>query len=138
MPSRATELNSKMKKQYIQKMAELVQRTLKGKIIELRISSGVPKGINFADSIQIKWVNYFTAMVGTELLYALNIEEGRLPGSAVPIEPLIKWCKYKLGLSDKKAIQTAWAIENKIRKEGIKGRHVFRLTVEDIQAGRAT
>ena len=50
--------------------------------------------------------------------YADFVEYGREPGSRPPYEPIYDWCKRKLGLSDEEAKKVAFAICNKIEKEG--------------------
>jgi len=126
--------SARTRKQFAQTHAELVQRALKRKIKELNISDSG----DFLDSIKISWKDYFTPVVGSDLVYAHNIEEGRLAGTHVPIEPLVKWVRHKKhpGIDEKEATKIAYAIENKIYREGIKGRHVMRLVLEDIEAGR--
>jgi hypothetical protein len=51
--------------------------------------------------------------------YASYVEDGRDPGSMPPIEPLIKWARRKLGLSEKEAKKAAWAIAKAIEARGI-------------------
>jgi len=51
--------------------------------------------------------------------YAENIEYGRLAGTMPPVEPLKKWARRKLGLSEKEANGVAWAIAKTIQKRGI-------------------
>ena len=50
--------------------------------------------------------------------YADFVEYGREAGSPPPFEPIYDWCKRKLGLKDDEAKNVAWAIVNKIGKEG--------------------
>lgn len=50
--------------------------------------------------------------------YTFYLVNGRAPGNAPPISPLISWVGYKLGLSGREAIGAAFAISKKIAKEG--------------------
>jgi len=139
MPSKAHQLNSQMRRRVIQKAAEHVHRTWKHKLVEMRIPSNVPKDLNYADSIQIRWLDYYTAQVGSTVPYSVNIEYGRQAGVHAPIEPIVQWVMSKKhpGISRAKAVQIAYAIEDKLFREGVRGRHVLRLVLEDVQAGRA-
>lgn len=49
--------------------------------------------------------------------HAMSIEYGSEPHS-IPVEPLIRWSKRKLGKTGKEAERTAWAIRTKISQEG--------------------
>lgn len=51
--------------------------------------------------------------------YADFVEFGREAGSPPPFEPIHDWCKRRLGIKDPEAKNVAWAIINKIDKEGI-------------------
>lgn len=50
--------------------------------------------------------------------YTEQLEYGRRPGTPPPIAPLIRWVEAKLGLAGKEGIGVAYAIRNKIAKEG--------------------
>jgi hypothetical protein len=64
--------------------------------------------------------------------YADVIEFGRLPGSFVPIQPLIGWVRRKLGVKDeKKARSIAYAIANDIKKRGTKPRPYIGPAIEN-------
>lgn len=55
--------------------------------------------------------------------HAPIVEYGSRPHMP-PVEPLILWCRRKLGLSEKEAKRAGWAIAMHIREHGTKGQHV--------------
>ena len=61
--------------------------------------------------------------------HALPTEFGSRPHYP-PIKPLIGWARRKLGLSDKKAIEVAYAIQHKIAKEGTAPMRYLRNAVD--------
>ena len=50
--------------------------------------------------------------------YTEQLVSGRRPGARPPIAPLERWAQIKLGLSGQEALGAAFAIANKIAKEG--------------------
>ena len=50
--------------------------------------------------------------------YTEQLVWGRRPGARPPIAPLERWAQIKLGLSGRDALGAAFAIANKIAKEG--------------------
>ena len=66
--------------------------------------------------------------------YADNIEYGRHPGTQPPLEPLIKWCRRRLKLSDKEAEKTAWAIVTAIKQRGIAPTRFMRNAIDQALA----
>lgn len=52
------------------------------------------------------------------MAYTEQLVQGRAPGNRPPISPLEDWVKAKFGLSGKQATSTAFAVANKIAKEG--------------------
>jgi hypothetical protein len=71
--------------------------------------------------------------------YALTLEEGRTPGSKMPIDintgkpfaGLIQWVTTKLGVSgtDKQIENVAWLVARSIGRKGFPGVHMFRNAV---------
>ena len=54
------------------------------------------------------------------------VDQGRKPGKFVPIAPLMRWAKVKLGLDEKEAKSAAFAISRNIYKKGIKPTNIFK------------
>jgi hypothetical protein len=54
-----------------------------------------------------------------------NVDEGRKPGTYVPIKPLQEWAKLKLGLSDKEAKSAAFGISKNIYKFGVRPTYFY-------------
>lgn len=50
--------------------------------------------------------------------YTYYLVNGRAGGNRPPIAPIVRWVGYRLGLSGKEATSAAFAIANKIAKEG--------------------
>jgi hypothetical protein len=81
----------------------------------------------------------FVGVAPAAELYALTLEEGRTPGSKMPInkdtgkpfEGLINWVTQKLGVSgtDKQIENVAWLVARSIGRKGFPGVHMFRNAV---------
>lgn len=127
------ELNERNYKRILLKVAERYKQILIQTIREMDLDSLVPKKLHFIDSIVIIYRGG-SVYVGSPLDYSWNIENGRQAGSRVPIQPLKEWCIYKLGLSEKEAHRVAYAVERKIRSEGIKAKRPFRSSVYRLKA----
>ncbi len=50
--------------------------------------------------------------------YSEQLAKGRLPGKKPPIKPLQKWAMAKFGADEKRALGIAYAVAQKIEKEG--------------------
>lgn len=63
--------------------------------------------------------------IGSPLVYARVMDEGRLPGKMPPVNALFPWVSDKIkGIrSSEEARSIAWAVAKKIEKEGIEPRH---------------
>lgn len=69
-------------------------------------------------------------VIGTRLLYAKIMDEGRLPGSMPPIKAIFPWVLQKIGGRNQKDILSkAFAVAKKIEKKGIEGRNYIRKTL---------
>lgn len=96
---------------------------------DMDIQSYVPKDQTFIDSIDIEFRDNGVVRVGSDVVYAVEIEDGRQAGSHVPLQPLVDWCIYKLHMDQKEAVIVARRIERKIFREGIKARQPFRVSL---------
>jgi len=71
-----------------------------------------------------KWVESLEVVVsgGKGVIYGTDYTEyivkGRSSGKRPPISPLEDWAKAKLGLQGKEALNVAFAVSNKIAREG--------------------
>jgi len=121
---------------------------LRLKLIRIYEEEGIIASGNYAK--ELEWTakgssqkgNYVFTMWGAG--YSWNIENGRRPGSFVPVKTIEKWIETKKSLpnhfkENKKSM--AWAIAKKIAKEGIqvpnrfnKGRVVSRALTEFLEA----
>lgn len=65
--------------------------------------------------------------IGSPLIWAAALDEGRVPGKMPPVDALFPWVKTKLGVRDDvEARSIAFAIAKTIEKEGIEPRHYVR------------
>ena len=75
---------------------------------------------------------------GARIIYAAKhaepVEYGRDPGKGVPIDPLAEWARRKFNVSQKEARRIAFAVSNKIKKEGIKPARYMRDAVDEIRS----
>lgn len=63
--------------------------------------------------------------------YITYIDEGRKPGKYAKISPLKQWVKAKgIATDDAKVTAIAFAINNKIKREGIKARPILEKTFD--------
>ena len=99
----------------------------KNMIAQIRATGSVASGslLNSVD-FEIKTDPEGGFSVGLlENSYITNLDEGRKRGKYAPIKPLAEWVKAKgLASSSKEVNSIAWAINNKIKKEGIKPRKI--------------
>lgn len=66
-------------------------------------------------------------IIGSKLLHAKVMDEGRLPGKMPPVAALFPWVSDKMGAtSTKEAWSKAWAVAKKIEQNGIEGRHYVK------------
>lgn len=68
--------------------------------------------------------------VGTSLAHAAPVELGTKPHMP-PIQPLEDWARIKLGLDAQDAKGAAFAIAQKIKREGTEGAFMFKTAFED-------
>ena len=100
----------------------------KNLILEMRRTGSIATG-SLLNSLQMEVTkcadgNAVVSIAAND--YITNIEEGRKPGKYAPISPLKEWIKAKgIATDDKKVTSIAFAINNKIKKEGIKPRPIL-------------
>lgn len=93
-------------------MGEVAQRFLIPHFLEL----GMNATGEWVKSIEVSASNNVGYIRGRD--YSYYLEHGRKPGKRPPIAPLERWAQAKLGLSGQQAKSAAFAIANKIAKEG--------------------
>ncbi|WP_448607588.1 hypothetical protein [Paenimyroides ceti] len=85
-----------------------------------------PKFIELGMNASGTWLNSIEARTSINrgeiwgMDYTYYLAKGRKPGKRPPIQPLIQWAGLKLGLSGQQAVSAAFAIANKIAKDGTK------------------
>jgi len=99
---------------------ELLTQTLQEVVDTFLIPKFLSLGMNASGS----WINALRVEVvnGTGYIkgkdYTYYLVNGRAGGNKPPITPLINWVQQKLGKSGREGIGIAYAIQNKIAKEG--------------------
>lgn len=87
------------------------------------------------DSWEIEETGDGERTIGSPLIWAAVLDEGRVPGKMPPADALFPWVKQKLGVTDNvEARSIAFAIAKKIEQEGMEPRHYVRralLNMED-------
>lgn len=74
--------------------------------------------------------------IGSPLIQAKIMDEGRLPGKMPPVDALFPWVSDKIGaVSSQEAKQIAWAVAKKIAKEGIEPRHYVSQALLQMERG---
>lgn len=77
-----------------------------------------------------------TYIIGSPLVYAQIMDEGRLPGKMPPVEVLFPWVMDKIKVKNKEeAKRVAWAIAAKIAKEGIEPRRYVKRALFKMEKG---
>ena len=108
-------------------MSEDIAWDLRSKIIEELQKDDLVFTGQLRDSWRVTQDENGNYYVGSTLLYAKVMNDGRLPGKAPPINALFPWVATKLGGSDIKQIrQKAFAVAQSIAKNGIEGRHYIQ------------
>jgi len=96
----------------LQTMQGVIDLFLKPKFIEL----GMNATGQWLNSLEPRVVNGVGEIWGMDYTYWLA--NGRKPGKAPPIAPLISWVNSKFGIGGAEAKGIAFAIAQKIKKEG--------------------
>lgn len=96
----------------IQTMQGVIDLFLKPKFIEL----GMNASGQWLNSLEPRVVNGVGEIWGMDYTYWLA--NGRKPGKAPPITPLINWVNAKFGIGGAEAKSIAFAVAKKIKKEG--------------------
>jgi len=97
--------------------------------------ANVPTGYNqnLYDSISS---SYNVESQEVEILmneYWIYVNDGRRPGSYVPISPLEKWAMSRLGLNAQDAKSAAFGISTNIKKFGIAPTYFYDLAIENLE-----
>lgn len=74
------------------------------------------------------------SLVASDEFHSAIVEWGRLP-APVPLEPIYKWVKEKLGVKDSEAHTVAKKIQFKITNEGIKPTRFTKISLETLTKG---
>lgn len=99
---------------------ELIKQTL-DEVIQLFL---IPKFLSLGMNASGSWINSLRAeaLNGVGYIkgngYTYQLVNGRAPGNKPPITPLISWVNQKLGKTGSEGVGIAYAIQNKIAKEG--------------------
>lgn len=77
-------------------------------------------------------------VVGSRVLYAAVMDEGRMPGKMPPVSALIPWVRTKIGGKDDKEIKSiAYAVARKIAEKGTEPRHYVKKALFSLEAETA-
>ncbi len=89
------------------------------------------------DSWEITKEDNGDIIIGSPLVYAQIMDEGRLPGSMPPVDALFPWVrdKFKDVHSNTEARRVAFAVAQKIAKEGIEPRHYIKRALFAMEKG---
>lgn len=98
----------------IQTMQGVIDNFLKPKFISL----GMNASGSWLNSLQARYENGNGAIYGMDYTYWLA--NGRKPGTSPPVSALIPWVTAKFGVGGNEARGIAFAVANKIKKEGTK------------------
>lgn len=93
-------------------LTDVVEMYLKPKFIEL----GMNASGQWLNSLEVRTSLNRGEIWGMD--YTEYLVNGRRPGNRPPIAPLVEWVQNKFGYVGQQATSTAFAIANKIAKEG--------------------
>ena len=75
-------------------------------------------------------------VIGSPLIYARIMDEGRLPGSMPPVSALFPWVRDKIPTkSAEEAKSIAFAVAKSIAEKGIEPRHYIRSALFQMEKG---
>lgn len=93
-------------------LEEVVERFLKPKFMAL----GMNASGDWLRSLEVRTSLNRGEIWGMD--YTEYLANGRRPGKRPPIAPLVRWVGFKFGKTGQEALNAAFAIANKIAKEG--------------------
>lgn len=95
---------------------KVMEGVINGFLIPKFVSLGMNASGEWINSLEGRYQNNRGEIWGRDYTYYLA--NGRAPGNRPPITPLISWVGHKFGISGGQARSAAFAIANKIAKEG--------------------
>ena len=99
---------------------EIIKKVLEQVVNDYLIPKFLSLGMNasgeWIKALRVEVVNGIGYIKGKDYTYYLV--NGRANGNKPPITPLIQWVGHKLGINGKEGKSIAFAIANKIAKEG--------------------
>ncbi len=97
-------------------LREIMTEVIRVFLIPKFIALGMNASGSWISALEARAENGRAEIWGADYTYYLV--NGRADGNRPPIQPLIRWVGNKFGLSGQEAISAAFAIANKIEKEG--------------------
>lgn len=124
-------------KESIEEIGQLYVSELTNRLLSLdKVATG-----DLINSLDYKVVNTINGIY-LEIIaknYLINVDQGRKPGSFVPIQPILRWINNKgIRFNNKTSLQSAYAISNSIKKNGIKATNVLKLTQDSLYSNIET
>ena len=95
-----------------------MEKVISNFILPAYINSGVRATGNWGEALEVRLGSEANSVEIWGVDYSMFTEVGRKQGKQPPTLNLIKWVEAKFGYSGSKAVQVAWAVANKIKKEG--------------------
>lgn len=95
---------------------DIIQEVVKDFLIPKFIELGMNASGDWINALEVRMNGENAEIWGMDYTYFLV--NGRSSGTKPPIAPLVRWVGYKFGYSGQQATSTAFAIANKIEKEG--------------------
>lgn len=99
---------------------EILKQTLE-EVVQIYL---IPKFLSLGMNASGEWIKALRVEVsdGKGYIkgkgYTYQLVNGRAPGNKPPVTPLFNWVQQKIGKSGREALGIAFAIQNKIAKEG--------------------
>lgn len=97
-------------------LTQTLQEVVDNFLIPKFLSLGMNASGSWIKALRVEVVNGKGYIKGKDYTYYLV--NGRSGGNKPPITPLISWVQQKLGKSGREGIGIAYAVQNKIAKEG--------------------
>lgn len=95
---------------------EVLEEVVRDFLIPKFYALGMNASGNWVNSLAVEVVDGNGYIKGTDYTYYLV--NGRAQGTPPPIQPLINWVANKMGITGKEGVNIAYAVKNKIAKEG--------------------
>jgi hypothetical protein len=118
-------------------IADELKKAIAEDIVDMLVKEIELAGLEYTGQLKNSWQikkEGDDVIVGSPLVWARVMDEGRLPGKMPPVDVLFPWVFQKIGGGDEKEIRRiAFAVAKKIAQKGIEPRHYVRNALFELE-----